>query len=212
MHRSKLKIWISYWKREGSAGMDMWNAPTVQSRQPLTYRLMGSVGLGDPRWLGSSWQRGIAESGSSQLSTLMTQTPGDLVWDLPCVQKASCLEGGPLLWIRPLYLHINQKSDDDDDFIKKNMKPSHPNSINSFHCCILLMTTYKANQLWMWCKIVYKCVGGSGGGGGGGAESEGEEDWKSIPMLLCILNKIICNLSALLSVLIFRVITGEILW
>ena len=24
-------------------GMDMWNAPTVQSRQPLTYRLMESV-------------------------------------------------------------------------------------------------------------------------------------------------------------------------
>ena len=32
-----------------SAGMDMWNAPTVQSRQPLTYRLMESVGLGGPR-------------------------------------------------------------------------------------------------------------------------------------------------------------------
>ena len=27
----------------------------------------------------------------------------------------SCLEGGPLLWIWPLYLHVNQKSDDDDD-------------------------------------------------------------------------------------------------
>ena len=26
--------------------MDMWNAPTVQSRQPLTYRLMESMGLG----------------------------------------------------------------------------------------------------------------------------------------------------------------------
>ena len=57
----------------------------------------------------------IAESGSSQLSTLMIETPGDLVWDLPCVQQASCLEGGPLLWIWPLYLHVNQKSDDDDD-------------------------------------------------------------------------------------------------
>ena len=31
------------------------------------------------------------------------------------MQQASCLEGGPLLWIRPLYLHVNQKSDDDDD-------------------------------------------------------------------------------------------------
>ena len=115
LHGSELKTWTSYWKREGSAGMDMWNAPTVQSRQPLTYRLMESVGLGGPRWLGNSWQRGIAESGSSQLSTLMIETPGDLVWDLPCVQQASCLEGGPLLWIWPLYLHVNQKSDDDDD-------------------------------------------------------------------------------------------------
>ena len=31
------------------AGMDMWNAPRVQSRQPLTYRLMESMGLGGPR-------------------------------------------------------------------------------------------------------------------------------------------------------------------
>ena len=116
LHGSELKTWTSYWKREGSAGIDMWNAPTVQSRQPLTYRLMESVGLGGPRWLGSSWRRGIAESGSSQLLTLMIETPGDLVWDLPCVQQASCLEGGPLLWIWPLYLHVNQKSDDDDDF------------------------------------------------------------------------------------------------
>ena len=115
LHGSVLKTWTSYWKREGSAGMDMLNAPTVQSRQPLTYRLMESVGLGGPRWLGSSWRRGIAESGSSQLLTLMIETPGDLVWDLPCVQQASCLEGGPLLWIWPLYLHVNQKSDDDDD-------------------------------------------------------------------------------------------------
>ena len=115
LHGSALKTWTSNWKREGSAGMDMWNAPMVQSRQSLTYRLMESMGLGGPRWLGSSWQRGIAESGSSQLSTLMIETPGDLVWDLPCMQQASCLEGGPLLWIWPLYLHVNQKSDDDDD-------------------------------------------------------------------------------------------------
>ena len=34
---------------------------------------------------------------------------------LPCLQQASCLERGPLLWIWPLYLQVNQKSDDDDD-------------------------------------------------------------------------------------------------
>ena len=86
----------------------------VQSTQPLTYRLMESVGLGGPKWHGSSWQRGIAESGSSRLSTLMIDVPGDLVWDLPCVQQASYLEGGPLMWMLPLYLHVNQKSDYDD--------------------------------------------------------------------------------------------------
>ena len=57
--------------------------------------------------------RGIAESGSSRLSTFMTDIPGDLVWDLPCVQQASYLEGGPLMWMLPLYLHVNQKSDYD---------------------------------------------------------------------------------------------------
>ena len=35
--------------KEKTSGMDMWNAAMVQSRQPLTYRLMESVGLGGPR-------------------------------------------------------------------------------------------------------------------------------------------------------------------
>ena len=98
-----LKIWTSFWRREGSAGMDMCNTPMVQSRQLLTYRLMESVGLGGPRWHGSSWQTGtgIAKSGSSRLLTLMTDIPGDLVWDLPCMQQASYLEGGPLMWMLP---------------------------------------------------------------------------------------------------------------
>ena len=97
-----------------SDGMDLWNAPVVQSRQPLTYRLMESVGLEGPKWHGSSWQRRIAESRSSRLSTLMIDVSGDLVWDLPCVQQANYLEGGPLMWMLPLYLHINQKSNYDD--------------------------------------------------------------------------------------------------
>ena len=67
------------------------------------------------RVCGSSWQRGIVESGSAWLSTLMTDIPGDMVWDLPCMQKASYLEGGPLMRMLPLYLQVNQKSDDDDD-------------------------------------------------------------------------------------------------
>ena len=40
-----LRIWTSFWRREGSAGMDMWNASVVQSRPPYTYRLRESVGL-----------------------------------------------------------------------------------------------------------------------------------------------------------------------
>ena len=72
----ELRIWTSFWRREDSDGMDMWNAPMVQSRQPLTYRLMESVGLGGPKWHGSSWQWGIAETGSFRLSTLMIDVPG----------------------------------------------------------------------------------------------------------------------------------------
>ena len=41
-----LRIWTSFWRREDFNGLDMWNAPVVQSRQPLTYRLMESMGLG----------------------------------------------------------------------------------------------------------------------------------------------------------------------
>ena len=31
------------------------------------------------------------------------------------MQQASYLEGVPLMWMLPLYLHVNQKSDDPDD-------------------------------------------------------------------------------------------------
>ena len=52
---------------------------------------------GGPRWHGNSRQRGIAESGISRPSVLMIDIPWDLVWDLPCVQQASYLEGGPIM-------------------------------------------------------------------------------------------------------------------
>ena len=50
------------------------------------------------------------------------------------MQQASCLEGGPLLWIWPLY-HVNKKSDDDDDddeqriVIKSALMPKGPCSV-----------------------------------------------------------------------------------
>ena len=51
-----LRIWTSFWSREDSDGMEMWNVPMVQSRQPLTYKLIESVDLVGPRWHESSWQ------------------------------------------------------------------------------------------------------------------------------------------------------------
>ena len=36
LHGLALRIWTSLWRKEGSADMDIWNAPMVQSRQPLT--------------------------------------------------------------------------------------------------------------------------------------------------------------------------------
>ena len=54
-----------------------------------------------------------AVSGSSPQLTLKKGAPGDQVWDLLCVQLASYLERGPLMWMMPLHLHVNQKSDYD---------------------------------------------------------------------------------------------------
>ena len=45
-------------RREDFDGLDMWNAPVVQSRQPLTYRLMESVGLGGSVGCASDWRPG----------------------------------------------------------------------------------------------------------------------------------------------------------
>ena len=51
------KTWTSSWRKEGSAGMETWNTPTVQSSQPVTYSVMEKVSLGGPRWHVSSRQR-----------------------------------------------------------------------------------------------------------------------------------------------------------
>ena len=62
---------------------------------------MESEGLGGPRWHGSSWQRGIAESGSSWPSTCMIDTSGDPVWDQPCVQQTTTWKGAHCYWCCP---------------------------------------------------------------------------------------------------------------
>ena len=43
------------------------------------------------------------------------------------MQQASYLERGPLIWILPLYLHINQISDDDGEDDDEHLKSSTPN-------------------------------------------------------------------------------------
>ena len=70
-------------------------------------------------WKAWAWeaQNDMEAADREGLQRVEADVPGDLVWDLPCVQQASYLEGGPLMWMLPLYLHVNQKSDyDDDDF------------------------------------------------------------------------------------------------
>ena len=103
--------WGSGPHSEGEKALLVWTCGMLQwcSQDSLWHTVEGKRGPGGPRWHGSSWQRGIAESGSSWLSTLMIDIPGDLVWDLPCMQQARYLEGGPLMWKLPLYLHLNQK-------------------------------------------------------------------------------------------------------
>ena len=50
-----------------------------------------------------------AVSGSLQQLTFKKGAPGDQVWDLLCMQLASYLEGGPLMWMMPLHLNVKQK-------------------------------------------------------------------------------------------------------
>ena len=101
------------------AGLDMWRVPVVQSEQHMICRLTASGGQGGPSKHGRNWQRKTAVSGSSPQLTLKKGAPGDQVWDLLCVQLASYLERGPLMWMMPLHLHVNQKSDYDDDDSKE---------------------------------------------------------------------------------------------
>ena len=53
--------WGSGPHSEGERTPMVWTCGTLQSRQPLTYRLMESMGLGGPRWHGNSWQRDCRE-------------------------------------------------------------------------------------------------------------------------------------------------------
>ena len=74
----------------------------------------GKHGPGRPKMTWKQLTERDCREWKLSLSTLMIDIPGDLMWDLPCVQQTSYLEGGPLVWMLPLYLHVNKKSVDDD--------------------------------------------------------------------------------------------------
>ena len=117
---ARVRTSTSFWEREGFAGLGMWRVRMVQSEQHMICRLTASGGQGGPSKHGRNWQRKTAVSGSSPQLTLKKGAPGDQVWDLLCVQLASYLERGPLMWMMPLHLHVNQKSDYDDDVHDKS--------------------------------------------------------------------------------------------
>ena len=50
--------------------------------------------------------RQTAVSGRSRQLTLKKGEPGDQVLDMLCMQLASYLERGQLMWMMPLHLHI----------------------------------------------------------------------------------------------------------
>ena len=107
-----LRTSTSFWEREGFAGLGMWSVQVVQSEQHMIYRL--KAGGCREAWANmEETDRKTAMSGTSPQLTLKKGAPGDQVWDLLCVQLASYLERGPLMWMMPQHLHVNQKSDYD---------------------------------------------------------------------------------------------------
>ena len=77
--------------RQWSDRSAMSSHKTLSSPDPMSY----FHGLALRTWT-SFWRRE-----GSRLLTLMTDIPGDLVWDLPCVQQANYLQGGSLMWMLP---------------------------------------------------------------------------------------------------------------
>ena len=78
-------------------------------RTAYDMQIDGKRGAGRPK---QTWKKLIEKDcreWSSPQLTLKKGAPGDQVWDLLCVQLASYLERGPLMWMMPLHLHVNQK-------------------------------------------------------------------------------------------------------
>ena len=89
LHGLALRIWTSFWRREGSAGMDMWNAPIVQWQDSLWPTVWWKAWAWEAHDGMEAADREGLQRVEALLSTLMIDIPGDLVWGLPCVQQSS---------------------------------------------------------------------------------------------------------------------------
>ena len=110
---------------EGEKALLVWTCGTLQwcSKDSLSHTGWGKAWAWEAQDDMEAADRGIAESGRSWLSTLMIDIPGDLVWDLPCVQQASYLEGGPLMWMCVQLLCAERNAPCQRDFAIDKAKP-----------------------------------------------------------------------------------------
>ena len=74
--------------------MDMWNAPVVQLRQPLTYRLMKVWA-----WEAQDDLEAADREGLQRVQALMIGIPRELILDLPFTQLPASWKG---MWMLPL--------------------------------------------------------------------------------------------------------------
>ena len=66
------------------------------------------------------------------------------------MQQASYLEGVPLMWMLPLYLHVNQKSDDpDDDDEQHHWYIVQMLNHNVLHNTAFLTSLQELNRYWI---------------------------------------------------------------
>ena len=129
-------IYLMKWKflRNGATknmcNSDREKAPLVWTCGTLLWCCQDSLW----HYMEAADKRGIAESGSSQLSTLMIDIPGDLVWDLPCVQQASYLEGAHWCGCWPSTCTLIKKSDYDMIYVIAGVFSSPEHKLRVSYC------------------------------------------------------------------------------
>ena len=97
-----------------------------------------------------NWQKMTAWSGSSQQLTIKKGAPGDQVLDLLCVQLTSYPEGGPFMWMTPLHLHVNQKSNSDYMMILCRLLWAHIRS-NAYN---FLFNSGQKHKVWVFIFLI----------------------------------------------------------